>query len=220
MDSKESRESANPYLNAKRVWDERYGDSLTRARNWRLVAIGCIGVTALAVCGIAYIGSQSKIQPMVVTLDKLGSPIALAKPSTGNVEQRILTSQIANWLWNARTVLPDGSAQKELINRTYAMASTQTAQFLSSEYAANPPFGGKTVNVNITGVLPISQDTYQVTWDETTTLDGQPRPVQHWKANITTGIDPRLASKPEVILANPLGIYVKNLSWTQLLSGK
>ena len=217
MDS--SKESANPYLNAKREWDERYGDSLTRARNWRLAAICSIGVAALAVCGIAYIGSQSKIQPMVVTLDKLGSPIAFAKPATGRVEQRILTSQIANWLWNARTVLPDGGAQKELIQRTYAMAGNQAAQFLSAEYAANPPFGGKAVNVNITGVLPISHDTYQVTWDETTTLDGQPRPVQHWKANITTGIDPKLASKPEVILANPLGIYVKNISWTQLLSG-
>ncbi len=215
-----SKESANPYLNAKREWDERYGDSLTRARNWRLAAICSIGVAALAVCGIAYIGSQSKIQPMVVTLDKLGSPIAFAKPATGRVEQRILTSQIANWLWNARTVLPDGGAQKELIQRTYAMAGNQAAQFLSAEYAANPPFGGKAVNVNITGVLPISHDTYQVTWDETTTLDGQPRPVQHWKANITTGIDPKLASKPEVILANPLGIYVKNISWTQLLSGK
>jgi hypothetical protein len=29
----------NPYLAARREWDERYGDLITRARNWRLLAL-------------------------------------------------------------------------------------------------------------------------------------------------------------------------------------
>ena len=28
----------NPYLAARREWDERYGDQITRARNWRTMA--------------------------------------------------------------------------------------------------------------------------------------------------------------------------------------
>lgn len=211
---------ANPYLNARREWDERYGDLLSRAHNWRLFSLFSAGITLFAVAGVIYMGSRSHIQPMVVTLDTLGSPIALAQPSTKAVEQRVLVAQVANWLWNARTVLPDGSAQKTLVNRTYAMASAQVAQFLTAEYSANPPFGGKTVNVHITSVLPISKDTFQINWDEVATVDGQQQPSTHWKANVTTGIDPSLAKTPEVILANPLGIFLQTVSWTQILAPK
>lgn len=212
--------NANPYLNARRQWDERYGDLLSRAHNWRLFALLLSAITLCAVCGVIYIGSRSHIEPMVVALDTLGSPIALAQPSKNAVEQRVLTAQVANWLWNARTVLPDSAAQKTLIGRTYAMASTQVAQFLTAEYSANPPFGGRTVNVHITSVLPISKDTFQINWDEIATVDGQQQAPSHWKANVTTGIDPSLAQTPEVILANPLGIFLKVVSWTQILTTK
>ena len=32
-------EKDNPYLTARRLWDERYGDIITRARNWRAIAL-------------------------------------------------------------------------------------------------------------------------------------------------------------------------------------
>jgi len=211
---------ANPYLNARREWDERYGDLISRANNWRIFALLCVGVTLCAVCGVVYMGSRSHIEPMVVALDTLGSPVAMAQPAKNAVEQRILTAQVANWLWNARTVLSDGAAQKVLIARTYAMAGQQAAQFLNAEYAANPPFGGKSISVAITSVLPISKDTFQVNWDETATIDGQVGQPSHWKANITTGIDPSLTSTPEVALANPLGIFMQTVSWTPILTTK
>ncbi|EOH3508447.1 conjugal transfer protein TrbF, partial [Campylobacter jejuni] len=31
--------SNNPYLNAKTEWLERYGDYITRAKNWQIVAM-------------------------------------------------------------------------------------------------------------------------------------------------------------------------------------
>ena len=40
----------NPYLAARREWDERYGDQITRARNWRTMAILC-SLTSLVACG-------------------------------------------------------------------------------------------------------------------------------------------------------------------------
>lgn len=53
----------NPYLNARREWDERYGGLISRARNWQLMAAGSLAVAVVAVVGIAFVGSQSKIQP-------------------------------------------------------------------------------------------------------------------------------------------------------------
>ena len=34
----------NPYLAARKEWDERYGDLLTRARNWRFIAVMLVAV--------------------------------------------------------------------------------------------------------------------------------------------------------------------------------
>ena len=51
----------NPYLNARREWDERYGGLISRARNWQLMAAGSLAVAVVAVVGIAFVGSQSKI---------------------------------------------------------------------------------------------------------------------------------------------------------------
>ena len=58
-----SKTQATPYLNARREWDERYGNLVTRAKTWQLVAIGSLAVAGIASAGIAYIGSQSKISP-------------------------------------------------------------------------------------------------------------------------------------------------------------
>lgn len=71
----------NPYLNARLEWDERYGGLISRARNWQLMAAGSLAVAVVAVVGIAYVGSQSKIQPFVVVTDQLGSPVAVARPA-------------------------------------------------------------------------------------------------------------------------------------------
>ena len=43
--------------------------------------------------------------------------------------------------------------------------------------------------------------------------------LEHWRANITTGLDPKLADNPQVMLDNPLGLFVKNVTWTQIVGG-
>ena len=34
----------DPYLDARREWNERYGSYISRAKNWRLMAFGVLGV--------------------------------------------------------------------------------------------------------------------------------------------------------------------------------
>lgn len=47
----------NPYLNARREWDERYGGLISRARNWQRIAADSLAVAVVA--GIAFIGPSS-----------------------------------------------------------------------------------------------------------------------------------------------------------------
>src|SRR5215468_11111872 len=66
----------NPYLAARREWDERYGDFLTRARNWRTVAVICALVSLVTSGGMVWLSTKSRVIPFVVAIDNLGRPVA------------------------------------------------------------------------------------------------------------------------------------------------
>ena len=212
--------SNNPYLNARREWDERYGDAISRAHNWKMMALGAVAVAGIAVAGIAYIGAQSKIQPFVVTIDKMGNPIAMAQPVTGGaVNQRIIEAQVASWVWNWRSMLSDPIAQKQLLAQVYAMASTQTAAEINPWYKRTwAADAGFIVSPHVTSILPVSKNTYQVNWTETRYKDGQNDGTTSYKGNVTVGIDKKIASTAQASMLNPLGIYVQSITWTKVLS--
>ena len=223
MSKKPATASANsvatPYLNARREWDERYGDLISRAKNWRMTALAAVAVAGIAATGIAYIGAQSKIQPFVVVTDQLGSPVAVARPASSAAaaaDQKIKIAQLANWIVNARAVTSDRVAQQVLINRVYAMAGRNTADYLNGWFKDHSPFGGEeTVQVEISSVLPQSQDTYQVAWVETHSRSGSQARKERWKALLTVAQSAELAEKPGIALWNPYGLYVKEMSWVK-----
>lgn len=214
-----SENQADPYLNARREWDERYGDHIARAKNWRIVAMVSLAVTGIACAGIAYIGAQSKIQPFVVMTDQLGSPVAVARPaSVGNekADQRIKVAQLANWVVNARTITSDRAAQQVMIDKVYAMAGRNTAEYMNGWFRDHSPFGGdETASIEIASVLPQSADTYQVSWIETRSKYGQMANKERWKSLLTIAQSDELANKPGVALWNPFGLYIKEMSWTK-----
>jgi type IV secretion system protein VirB5 len=212
--------SSNPYLNARREWDDRQGDALARAHNWKLMAFGAIAVAGIAVAGIAYIGAQSKIQPYVVAIDRMGNPIAMARPVTGGaINQRIIEAQVASWVWNWRSMLSDPVAQKQLLAQVYAMASTQTAAEINPWYKKSwTADAGYVVSPHITSILPVSKNTYQVNWEETKYQNGQSDGTTNYKGNVTVGIDKKIASTAQASMLNPLGIYVQSITWTKVLN--
>lgn len=214
-------QTANPYLDARREWDERYGDALARAKNWRLAAFAALAVAGVAVAGVAWLGAQSKVKPYVVAIDRLGDPVGVAAPTSGAaVSERIIEAQVANWVWEARTTLPGTEAQKALLARVYALLGNQAAGIMDAWYKGHPPFSqnGITVAPTITSVLPVAKNTWQVNWTETRYQNGQVLGTSYWKANITTGLEPKLAEKPQVMIYNPLGLFIQSLTWTQVLS--
>ena len=63
--------SFNPYVAARREWDERYGDLITRAKNWRFIAMLSAIATVVAVAGIVVLSARTKVVPFVVAIDSL-----------------------------------------------------------------------------------------------------------------------------------------------------
>ena len=66
----------SPYLAARTEWDERYGDLITRARNWRAAAFLALGIALIATGGLIALSLRSKVVPFVVAVDNLNRVVA------------------------------------------------------------------------------------------------------------------------------------------------
>src|SRR3546814_4501693 len=66
-------EPETPYQRAGQVWDERIGSARAQARNWRLMAFGCLALTGGLSSGLVWQSTQSRVTPYVVEVDRLRS---------------------------------------------------------------------------------------------------------------------------------------------------
>jgi type IV secretion system protein VirB5 len=210
----------SPFVAARREWNERYGDYIAQARNWRLCAILALAIAMILSGGTIWLAGQSKFVPYVVEVDKLGSAVPVRPlQRAANPDATIVRAQIAAWINDARGVSSDPVYERATLTRVYAMIGTTAKPFLDDWYRNHSPFetGTKaTVSVTIDAVLPQSASTYLVQWtEEQRALDGSHAQTTHWEAQVTVGINP--PSDEATILRNPMGIYVTQLSWTQRL---
>lgn len=222
--TKEKARTVNhsPYLSARKEWDERYGDLISRARNWRAAAFLFGSIALAAVAGMVVIAKQAKVVPYVVAVDNLGrvASAGIADQTTA-ADDRLKRAVLYQWVSDWRMVTIDGIAQRKAIDRVYAMIGNGTpAQTIISEYySKDPPHvraQTQTVDVEVKAVFATSDRTYEVEWTETTrTLTGQVKSEERWKGSLTIAINP--PSDERLIRVNPLGVYVTNASWSKVL---
>jgi type IV secretion system protein VirB5 len=112
----------NPYLNARRQWNEHVGGIAASRRLWQTMAILSMLIVLAAVGGIIAIGSQSKFIPYVVRVDSLGDAIATQRADVASpVDARVVQAQVGSFIQSARMVTADVELQKQAIFRVYGM---------------------------------------------------------------------------------------------------
>lgn len=215
-------QAINPYLAARKEWDERYGDLLTRARNWRVIATALAALGILQAAGLIYLSAKSKVIPFVVAIDDLNRVVAAGPAEeTGQADERLVRAALFQWIGDLRMVTTDGVAQRKAIDRVYAMiasgssAQVQVGDFYSKDQPASRA-QHQTVSADVKAVFATSDKTYEVEWVETTrSLAGQVSSQEHWKGSATIALNP--PTDERLARVNPLGIYVVNLSWSKVL---
>ena len=212
----------NPYLAARREWDERFGEFISRARNWRTMAAISALVALVATCGMVWQAARSRVIPFVVLVDSLGRPIASGLAEQASVgDDRLRRAVIQEWIENVRLVTTDGIAQRRAIDHVYAyIASGTNAQaFISDFYRDDPPFKRAqtgTVSVEVKTVLPTTDRTFEVDWVETARdLFGGVKSTDHWKGSFMIALNSPTEERQARI--NPLGLYVTAASWAKVL---
>jgi type IV secretion system protein TrbF len=223
-DSEQQMESEF-YLQARREWDERYGDLVLGKRNWQITSAGLMLLSLILALGIVWMSARTKVIPFVVEVDKLGYaitiPAALTASTTPTTVERMKRYEIAAFIRNARSVTSDPVVEQNMLNDLLAHAHGAANRFLESYFHADDfvknPFQimkHRTVDVQIESILQASPKSYQVRWSETARdLSGAPLGTSHWEAMLETELSPQ--NSTDTVISNPLGFYVTRISWAE-----
>jgi type IV secretory pathway TrbF-like protein len=209
-----------PYQRAGQVWDERIGSARVQAANWRLMALGLLGLSAVLTGGLVWQSARGAVTPWVVEVDRLGQAVASAPASAG---YRPTDPQIAwhlgRFVQQVRSISADPVVVRDNWLAAYDYTTERGALALSDYARSADPFArvGRTqVAVEISSVIRASPDSFRVAWTEQRYEDGQLAATERWTAILTIVLQPPKSS--DALRKNPLGVFVHALSWSREMS--
>ena len=210
-------EPVTPYQKAAQVWDERIGSARVQARNWRLMAMGCLALSAGLSAALAWQSTRSSVVPYVVEVDNLGAAQAVA-PALA--EYRPTDPQIAwhlaRFVEHVRQVPADPIVLRQNWLRAYDFATDRGAVALNDHARVNDPFalvGDTQISIEVSSVIRASESSFRVAWIERRYENGQLATTERWTAILTVVIQP--PRDAERLRANPLGVYVHAINWSR-----
>lgn len=222
-------EAENPYLAARRTWNDHVGSVISQRQTWQVIGILSLLIALAGVGGVIHIGSQSKFIPYVVEVDKLGQTVA-AGPVTAaaKADPRVVHASVAEFIGDARIVTPDVALQRKAVFRVYAKlspndpATAKMNEWLNGHPEASPfkRAEKEMVSVEIKTVLPQSPDTWQVDWVETSrdrqgTVKGPPVTMRALVTVYTADVSSQTTD--EQLRNNPMSVFVRDFSWSRIL---
>ena len=212
-------EPETPFQRAGQLWDERIGSARVQARNWRLMAFGCLGLTTILSGGLLWQSMQSRVVPYVVAVDRLGEARAV---SPADQSYQPTDPQIAWFLSRFISDVRGRSLDPVLMRASwlaaYDFTTKRGAVFLGDYARTSDPFaqvGERTVSVQVTSVVRASDRSFQVKWIETAYERGSPAGTSHWTAILT--VEMRAPKNADTLRKNPLGLYVDAIDWSREL---
>jgi type IV secretory pathway TrbF-like protein len=212
-------EPVTPYQAAAQVWDNRIGSARVQARNWRLMAFGCLSLALLMAGGLVWRSAQSIVTPYVVEVDSAGQVRAVGEAPTPYKPNDVqIAYHLARFLTDVRSLSIDPIVVRQNWLEAYEYTTDKGAATLNDYARANDPFsriGQNSVSVEVTSVVRASESSFQMRWIERSYANGAPSGTERWTAVVSVVLQPPRTE--ERLRRNPLGIYVNGLSWSREL---
>ena len=209
-----------PYQKAAQVWDDRIGSARVQARNWRLVAFGCLGLAAGLAGGLVWQAARGTITPWVVQVDRVGQAQAIAPADASyRPTDPQIAFHLARFIEDVRGLPSDAVVLRQGWLRAYEFTTDRGAAALNDYARRADPFaslGKMQVSVEVSSVIRASPDSFRVAWTERRYESGQLAATERWTAILTIVIEtPRDADR---LRKNPLGVFVNAISWSKELA--
>jgi type IV secretion system protein VirB5 len=212
-------EPETPYQKAAQVWDERIGSARVQARNWRLMAFGCLMVSGGLAFGLVWQSARGTITPWVVQVDRLGQAqaVAPADPFYQPSDPQI-AFHLARFIEDVRGLPSDAIVLRQDWLRAYDFTTDRGAAALNDHARINDPFaklGKMQISIEVSSVIRASPDSFRIAWLERRYESGQLAATERWTAILSIVIEtPRDADH---LRKNPLGIFVNAINWSKEL---
>ncbi len=207
------------YQKAAQVWDERIGSARVQAKNWRLMAFGCLLLSSGLASGLVWQSLRGTVTPWVVQVDRIGQAqvVAPADSSYQPTDPQI-AFHLARFIEDVRGLPADGIVLRQDWLRAYDFTTDRGAAALNDFARTNDPFanlGRLQISVEVSSVIRASPNSFRVAWIQRAYENGSLSAVERWTAILTVVIDtPRDADR---LRKNPLGVYVNAINWSKEL---
>lgn len=217
----------SPYHAARWARDRHVAELENRIRFLRALVFLLAAVGGISVHGTVTLARQSRIVPYLVEVDRLGVPMAYGRVEDMPApDERALRGEIARFVGAIRTVHTDPVAQNAMIDRGYAYTRGAARTYVDAHFSAaknNPHVLGREIIrlVEVRSVRRVagSRDTWEVQWEEyEVAVRGGGAVVRPWRGTLRTAVVP--PEDEAQLLANPLGVYMTDLSWGPLNEGQ
>ncbi|MER9368186.1 conjugal transfer protein TrbF [Mesorhizobium sp. M0518] len=212
-------EPVSPYQKAGQLWDERIGTARVQARNWRLMAFGCLALATGLSGGLLWQSMQGRVVPYVVEVDRFGETRAVA-PAIQDYQpdDAQIAWHLGRFIQNVRSVSTDAVLVRQNWLSAYDFTTDRAALFLNEYAKANDPFGQigtRSVSVQVTSVVRASDSSFQVKWTEQVFERGSLASTTRWTAILTIVIRP--PTNTDQLRKNPLGVFINAIDWSREL---
>jgi type IV secretory pathway TrbF-like protein len=212
-------EPVTPYQRAAQVWDERIGAARVQAKNWRLMAFGCLFLTAGLAASLVWHSAQGTITPWVVEVDRLGQAQTVAPANrVYQPTDAQIAFHLARFVEHVRSLPMDAVVLRQDWLGAYDFTTDRGAAALNDYARGNDPFaklGKIQVSIDVSSVIRASPDSFRVAWTERRYENGQLAATDRWTAILTIVVEP--PRDIERLRKNPLGIYVNAINWSKEL---
>lgn len=213
-------EPVTPYQKAAQLWDDRIGSSRVQAKNWRLMAFGSLVLSSALAGGLIWQSLQSRVVPYVVRVDRLGNAQAVAPATAGyQPDDTEIAYFLAKFVTDVRSLSIDPVVVRNDWLEAYDLATDHGAIFLNEYARVNDPFkavGARTVSVQVSSVVRVSDNSFQVKWVEQTYDHDALAKTEHWTAILS--VVTKSPPNADVLRKNPLGLYVNGINWSRELA--
>jgi type IV secretion system protein VirB5 len=208
-----------PYQRAAQVWDERIGSARVQARNWRLIALGELGVITALAAGLVWLSARGTVTPWVVQVDRLGEAQAVAPASEGyRPSDGEIAWHLARFIEEVRSIPADPVVVRQNWLHAYDFTTDKGALALNGYAQASDPFanvGKVQVSAEVSSVIRASPSSFRIAWVERRYEDGALSGTERWTAIVTIVL--QTPHDAEALRKNPLGIYVTAVNWSKEL---
>ena len=212
-------EPVTPYQKAAQVWDDRIGSARVQAKNWRLMAFGCLALSTGLAGSLVWQSTQGTITPWVVEVDRLGQAQRVAPANTDyQPTDPQIAYHLAQFIEDVRGLPADAIVLRQNWLRAYDFTTDRGAAALNDYARTNDPFarlGKVQVSVEVSSVIRASTESFRVAWVQRAYDNGSLSSTERWTAILSVVIEtPRDADR---LRKNPLGVYVHAINWSKEL---